>query len=50
VYGVLLLVFGILAPIAAGFGSTLPVAFIGVLGGLADARLAKLYGHGHSWD
>ena len=35
VYGFLFLVFGVLAPFAAGLGATLPVAFIGVLGGLA---------------
>jgi benzoate membrane transport protein len=38
VYGLLLLVFGILAPVAANLGSALPMAFIGVLGGLALVR------------
>jgi benzoate membrane transport protein len=35
VYGLLFLVFGVLAPFAVGLSATLPVAFIGVLGGLA---------------
>jgi benzoate membrane transport protein len=35
VYGLLFLVFGVLAPVAVGLSATLPVAFIGVLGGLA---------------
>ena len=38
VYGLLLLAFGILAPVAADLSATLPVAFIGVLGGLALIR------------
>ncbi len=38
VYGLLLLVFGILAPAAVDLSSTLPIAFIGVLGGLALIR------------
>jgi benzoate membrane transport protein len=38
VYGLLLLAFGILAPVAADLSSTLPIAFIGVLGGLALIR------------
>jgi benzoate membrane transport protein len=35
IYGLLFLVFGVVAPFAAGLSATLPVAFIGVLGGLA---------------
>lgn len=38
VYGLLLLAFGIFAPVAADLSSTLPIAFIGVLGGLALIR------------
>jgi benzoate membrane transport protein len=38
VYGLLLLAFGILAPVASDLSSTLPIAFIGVLGGLALIR------------
>jgi benzoate membrane transport protein len=38
VYGLLLLAFGILAPVAVDLSSTLPIAFIGVLGGLALIR------------
>jgi benzoate membrane transport protein len=38
IYGLLLLAFGALAPVAADLGSSLPVAFIGVLGGLALIR------------
>jgi len=38
VYGLLFLVFGILAPVAVGLSSTLPIAFIGGLGGLALFR------------
>lgn len=38
VYGLLFVGFGILAPVAVGLGSTLPIAFIGVLGGLALLR------------
>ncbi len=38
IYGLLFLVFGILAPVAVGLSSTLPVAFIAVLGGLALFR------------
>jgi len=34
----LLLAFGILAPVAADLSSTLPIAFIGVLGGLTLIR------------
>ena len=35
VYGFLFLMFGVLAPVAVGLSVTLPVAFIGVLGGVA---------------
>jgi benzoate membrane transport protein len=38
VYGLLMLGFGLLAPLATGLGSVLPAAFIGVLGGLALIR------------
>jgi len=38
IYGVLMLVFGILAPVAVDLSVTLPIAFIGVLGGLALIR------------
>jgi len=38
VYGLLFLAFGIFAPVAADLSSTLPIAFIGVLGGLALLR------------
>jgi benzoate membrane transport protein len=38
VYGLLLLVFGIVAPVAVDLGSTLPIALIGVLGGIALLR------------
>jgi predicted benzoate:H+ symporter BenE len=35
IYGLLFVGFGIVAPVAVGLSSTLPIAFIGVLGGLA---------------
>ena len=38
VYGLLFLAFDVLAPVAVGLSSTLPIAFIGVLGGLALFR------------
>ena len=38
VYGLLFLAFGIFAPVAADISSALPIAFIGVLGGLALLR------------
>jgi benzoate membrane transport protein len=38
VYGLLFVAFGIFAPVAADLSSTLPIAFIGVLGGLALLR------------
>jgi benzoate membrane transport protein len=38
VYGLLFMAFGILAPLAADLSSALPLAFIGVLGGLALIR------------
>jgi benzoate membrane transport protein len=38
VYGVLMLAFGVLAPVAVNISSTLPIAFISVLGGLALIR------------
>lgn len=41
IYGVLMLVFGLLAPVATELGLALPAAFIGVLGGLALARVLQ---------
>jgi benzoate membrane transport protein len=38
VYGALMLMFGLLAPVVAGLSLALPTAFIGVLGGLALMR------------
>lgn len=38
VYGLLFVVFGVLAPVAASLSSSIPMAFIGVLGGLALIR------------
>jgi benzoate membrane transport protein len=38
VYGLLFVIFGVLAPVAAGLSSAIPIAFIGVLGGLALIR------------
>jgi benzoate membrane transport protein len=38
VYGLLFVLFGILAPVAASLSSAIPIAFIGVLGGLALIR------------
>jgi benzoate membrane transport protein len=38
VYGLLFVLFGVLAPVAAGFSPAVPIAFIGVLGGLALIR------------
>ena len=41
IYGVLMLMFGLLAPVATELGLALPAAFIGVLGGLALARVLQ---------
>jgi benzoate membrane transport protein len=41
VYGLLFVLFGVLAPVAAGLGSAIPGAFIGVLGGLALIRVLQ---------
>jgi benzoate membrane transport protein len=41
IYGVLLFVFGIFAPVATALGLALPIAFIGVLGGLAMLRVLQ---------
>ena len=41
VYGLLFLAVGILAPVAVGLSSMLPIAFIGVLGGLALFRVLQ---------
>jgi benzoate membrane transport protein len=41
IYGVLMLAFGLLAPMATQLGLALPVAFIGVLGGLALLRVLQ---------
>lgn len=41
IYGALMLVFGLLAPVATELGLALPAAFIGVLGGLALARVLQ---------
>jgi benzoate membrane transport protein len=41
IYGVLMVFFGILAPVATALGLALPAAFIGVLGGLALARVLQ---------
>jgi benzoate membrane transport protein len=38
IYGLLFVGFGIVAPVAVGLSSTLPIAFIGVLGGVALLR------------
>jgi benzoate membrane transport protein len=38
IYGLLLLVFGVLAPVAVDLSAVVPMAFIGVLGGLALIR------------
>jgi benzoate membrane transport protein len=38
VYGLLFIIFGVLAPVAAGFSAAIPAALIGVLGGLALIR------------
>lgn len=37
-YGSLFIIFGVLAPVTAGFGSTITASFLGVLGGLALIR------------
>ncbi|HLI13257.1 MAG TPA: benzoate/H(+) symporter BenE family transporter [Alphaproteobacteria bacterium] len=41
VYGALMLAFGVFAPLATQIGLALPTAFIGVLGGLAMARVLQ---------
>ena len=41
IYGALMLGFGLLAPVATALGLALPAAFIGVLGGLALARVLQ---------
>ncbi len=41
IYGALMVVFGLLAPVATELGLALPAAFIGVLGGLALARVLQ---------
>ena len=40
-YGLLMLLFGLAAPMAVALGLALPAAFIGVLGGLAIVRVLQ---------
>jgi benzoate membrane transport protein len=42
-YGLLMLLFGLAAPMVVALGVTLPVAFIGVLGGLAIVRVLQAW-------
>ncbi len=41
VFGLLMLLFGLFAPLATGFALGLPVAFIGILGGLAMLKVLQ---------